>query len=95
MRILLELLRIVIVFVLLGSLGSVILKYFYTIYRIPEGFFWQGSMAILLLLFVLYRNKLQFLGWYVGKGRGKLSKVVTLTLIIISVLLILFPFFLN
>ena len=39
----------------------------YTINEATESYSWLGAMAILLLLFVLYRNKLQFSGWYEGK----------------------------
>ncbi|WP_238343509.1 hypothetical protein [Gracilibacillus saliphilus] len=68
MRTLLELLRIIIIFVLLGNLGWAILGDLYTINEATEGYSWLGALAILVLLFVLYRNKLQFSGWYQGDG---------------------------
>ena len=69
MRIVSELLRIIIVFILLGGLVWAIIGNIYTIKEVTERYAWLGSIAVLLLLFVLYRNKLQFSGWYKGKGR--------------------------
>ena len=48
-----------------------------------------------MFIFVLYRNKLQFSGWYKGEGKEKLSKTVSQTLITISVILLLFPPIIN
>jgi uncharacterized membrane protein len=81
MRLFLELLRIIIIFMLLGGLGWAIIGNIYTINEATEPYSWLGAIAILLLLFVLYRNKLQFSGWYKGKGRLKLPKPVSFTLI--------------
>ena len=92
---LLELLRIMIIFMVLGGLGWAIIGNIYTINEATESSSWLGAIAILLLLFVLYRNKLQFLGWYKGEGRVKLPKSVSFTLILSSILLILLPFVLG
>ena len=92
---LLELLRIIIIFLILGGLGWAIIGNIYTINEATESYSWLGAIAILLLLFVLYRNKLQFSGWYKGEGRVKLPKSVSLTLILSSILLILLPFVLG
>ena len=95
MRILAELLRILIIFVLLGALGWGILVDIYTVKGVGSSYRWIGALAVVLLLFVLYRNKLQFSGWYKGKGRKKLSKNVTTTLISTSVVLIILPFIVH
>lgn len=95
MRTIIELLRIVIIFVLLGGLGWAIINNMYTINEATENYSWLGAIAILMQLFVLYRNKLQFSGWYHGKGRKKLPKTVSLTLITISILLLILPFILG
>ncbi|MEQ6377417.1 hypothetical protein RZN25_11360 [Bacillaceae bacterium S4-13-56] len=95
MRTILELLRIIIIFNLLGGLGWAIIGNIYTINEKVESYSWLGAIAILLLLFVLYRNKLQFSGWYKGKGRLKLPKFVSLTLILSSIILLLLPFVLG
>ena len=92
---LLELLRIIIIFMILGGVGWAIIGNIYTINEATESYSWLGAVAILLLLFVLYRNKLQFSGWYKGEGRAKLPKSVSLTLILSSILLILLPFVLG
>ena len=92
---LLELLRIIIIFMILGGLGWAIIGNIYTINEATESYSWLGAIATLLLLFVLYRNKLQFSGWYKGDGRVKLPKFVSLTLILSSILLILLPFVLG
>ncbi len=92
---LLELLRIIIIFMILGGLGWAIIGNIYTINEATESYPWLGAIATLLLLFVLYRNKLQFSGWYKGDGRVKLPKFVSLTLILSSILLILLPFVLG
>jgi hypothetical protein len=89
---LLELLRIIFFLGLLGALGWLIVGNIYRINEATESYSWLGAIAILILIFVLYRNKLQFSGWYKGEGRVKLSKSVTVTLILSSILLIILPF---
>ncbi|PET61642.1 hypothetical protein CN514_13755 [Bacillus sp. AFS001701] len=90
MRVLLELIRIVIVFIFLGLTLSILLHKLYLSMGVNlDKFGWMGSVAIFSLLFVLYRNKLQFSGWYTGKARDKLSKKVTTFLVSVSVLLII------
>lgn len=95
MRTTLELLRIVVIIGLLGGLGWVVIENIYTINEITQNYSWLGALAILILLFVLYRNKLQFSGWYKGKDRKKLSKKISVTLISLSVVLIITPFILS
>ncbi|HLR67456.1 hypothetical protein [Virgibacillus alimentarius] len=95
MRTLFELLRIIVIFALLGGVGWMIIGNIYTINEATETYSWLGALAIVVLLFVLYRNKLQFSGWYKGKGRATLPKKVSLALIIISVLLIISPFIMG
>ncbi|ASK64180.1 hypothetical protein CFK37_19515 [Virgibacillus phasianinus] len=92
---LLELLRIIVIFGLLGALCWVVIGNIYTINETTETYSWLGALAILVLLFVLYRNKFQFSGWYKGEGRKKLPKKVSVILISISVILIISPFVLS
>ncbi|WP_043933857.1 hypothetical protein [Bacillus sp. EB01] len=95
MRVLLELIRIVFLFVFIGGIFSAFINYVYSkLGTNIDTFGWMGLMAILLLLFVLYRNKYQFSGWYKGKGREKLSPNVSKGLISISIILMLLPPFL-
>lgn len=95
MRTLLELLRIILIFMLLGGFIGGIVASIYTSYEVSETYAWLGGIAILLLLFVLYRNKLQFSGWYKGKSKEKLPKAVSTILIIIAILLFFTPFILG
>lgn len=95
MRPILELLRIIITFFLLGGLGSVIILNIYKVNPTATNYWWFGVLAILLLYFVLYRNKLQFSGWYKGKGKKELPKPVSLTLILLSTLLLITPFIIS
>ena len=90
-----ELLRIIIILSFFGALGWVILGNTYSRFEVNETYSWLGALAILLLLFVLYRNKWQFSGWYTVKGRKKLSKTVSWTLILVSIVLIILPLVLE
>ncbi len=95
MRTLLELLRIIFIFGLLGGLGWTLIGNIYTINEATEPYSRLGALAIFVSLFVLYRNKLQFSGWYRGKGVKKLPKKVSARLIFISIILIIAPFILG
>ena len=48
-------------------------------------------ISILIIFTVLYRNKLQFSGWYKGDVNDKLPKTLTKWLISIAPLLLLSP----
>lgn len=95
MNVLLELLRIIIILGILGGLGWAVLGEIYSIYVPAEPFSWIGIIGLLLLIFVVYRNKLQFSGWYKGTGRIRLSHRITKTLLISSVILFVLPFALG
>lgn len=92
---LLELLRIVAILVVLGVGGGLMLEGLYSTAPETEAYGWLGGIAVLLLIFVLYRNKLQFSGWYKGEGRDKLPRTATLLLISASIVLIVSPFVLG
>ncbi len=93
MRVLLEIIRIVLIFGFIGGILSGFINYVYSKLGTIDTYGWIGIMAILLLLFVLYRNKYQYSGWYTGTGRGRkeLPKNVSKVLIRISILLMLLP----
>jgi hypothetical protein len=92
MKVLLELIRIVFIFVFLGGILSAFINYVYLkLGTNTESFGWIEFLAILILIFVLYRNKSQFSGWYTGNGREKLPKRVSKLLVFISILLLLLP----
>lgn len=96
MKVLLEILRIISIFALLGTLLGAILINIYSSLNIEMGKYgWIGGVSIYLLLFVLYRNILQFSGWYKGKNNKKLAKSTTIFLLVSSVLLIFMPMLLS
>ncbi|WP_260285522.1 hypothetical protein [Peribacillus aracenensis] len=90
MRVLLELIRIILIFGIAGTIISTIVNGIYINIGVNQ-YGWLGSIAILLLLFVWYRNKLQFSGWYSGKGKEKLPKIASQILILCSVFLLCTP----
>lgn len=92
MRIVLDLVRIIVIFTLVGGIAWYILGQVYTNNGIEQKDQWYGIVGIYILLFVYYRNRLQFTGWYKGKRSKKLSKASTWYLIIIAVLCIGAPF---
>lgn len=91
MRTGLELLRIILIFIFLGALGWLIIQGIYEVYGVTENYAWLGGVGILFFLFVLYRNKFQFSGWYKGKNRVKLPKSVSVILISCSIILMIIP----
>ncbi|OIJ16840.1 hypothetical protein BKP45_02740 [Anaerobacillus alkalidiazotrophicus] len=100
MRVLLELLRIIFIFAILATLIGGIPHAIYSNIGIhTEKYGWTAMLGVFILIFVLYRNKLQFSGWYEGKGREKLPIAVSKTLIISAIVLLLSPpilhFFIN
>ena len=90
MKFLLELIRIVFIFGILGGIFSNVLNYSYHSFGITQ-YEWLGFLAVLLLLFVTYRNKWQFSGWYKGKEKEMLPRKITNFLISFSILLLISP----
>ncbi|UFT98379.1 hypothetical protein KO561_14385 [Radiobacillus kanasensis] len=95
MRAVLELSRIVFILAIFGGIGFSILNAVYEMDEKSAPYTWLGAIAILTLLFVLYRNKLQFSGWYKGNNTKKLSKQTSFILIFSSLVLIISPFVLG
>ena len=95
MRLTLELLRITVFLGVLGILGWTLLINVYPTDELTQKYAWLGGLALFILLFILYRNKIQFSGWYTGEKRKKLSKNVSRTLILLSIILIITPFILS
>ncbi|WP_207196189.1 MULTISPECIES: hypothetical protein [unclassified Peribacillus] len=90
-RVILELLRIVAIIFILGSLMGALVNLIYAGMEInvdntTGG--WFVGVAILIILFVFYRNRLQFSGFYKGKGKEKLSNKISIFLICFSMLMI-------
>ncbi|MFA9558231.1 hypothetical protein ACERII_13060 [Evansella sp. AB-rgal1] len=92
MRGLLELVRIIVIFAFLGTLLGFIPHGIYSTIGIDtDKYGWLYMLGIFIFVFVLYRNKLQFSGWYKGKGREKLPKGLSKTLIITAIVLLISP----
>lgn len=92
MGLILELIRIIVIFGVLGALFSTVLSEVYTKIGVNlSNSGWWSSFGILILIFVLYRNKFQFSGWYNGKGKEKLTNKVTGLLVSCSIVLMLLP----
>ncbi|AMO35117.1 hypothetical protein ABD90_03125 [Lysinibacillus fusiformis] len=93
MKIFLELIRILFIFIVFGFLMWGVVKLIYSTLQtnIDNDIGWFPGIAIYIILFVLYRNKLQFSGFYEGPNQKKLSKKITLTLISCSILLLIVP----
>ena len=90
MSVLLELIRIILIFFVSGVFYSSVLNTIYKSMGVTQ-FGWFGALAVLVLLFVTYRNKWQFKGWYKGEGKVILSQKTTKLLISFSVLLLILP----
>ena len=92
MRIILEILRVMFIFlILMAILGTVFENLYLGIGNGAEKYSWISLIASFNLIFVLYRNKFQFSGWYEGEGKEKLPRKVSQILITSSVILILLP----
>lgn len=88
MKVILELLRIILMFFLLGTLFSGMLLFFYKSLGVISNQ-WFGSLAILLLLFKFYRNHWQFSGWV--KGYKKLPEKQNNYLSVVIIILLILP----
>ncbi|PIC56462.1 hypothetical protein CSV80_14535 [Sporosarcina sp. P12(2017)] len=88
----LEMFRIAIILLLIGSLMGGLVKLIYSAFGInvddTHGA-WLVGGSILIILFVLYRNKLQFSGFYKGDGKVKLPKRISTILISSSILMLI------
>lgn len=93
MRVLLELSRIVLVFFFLAAVGVLLLERLY--HTFPTAAEGLGLLGVFLLIFLLYRHKLQFTGWYHGKKRTPIRKKTILLPSLLSFLCIVFPFLLH
>ncbi|QOY36620.1 hypothetical protein AWH56_002790 [Anaerobacillus isosaccharinicus] len=92
MRVLLELLRIIFIFAILATLLGGIPHAIYSNIGIDtDKYGWTAMLGVFIIIFVLYRNKLQFSGWYTGKGREKLPKTMSKTLVLCAIVLLLSP----
>lgn len=96
MRTLLELIRIIFLFFIVVGIITFVKNLIYLKIGITaEKYAGFGFIAAFLLFFVIYRNKLQFSGWYQGKGKLKLPKKLSKYLVLSAIFLLLLPPVLN
>lgn len=96
MRTLLELIRIIFLFFIVVGIITFVKNLIYLKIGITaEKYTGFGFIAAFLLLFVIYRNKWQFSGWYQGKGKQKLPKKLSKYLVLSAIFLLLLPPVLN
>ncbi|MBP1965587.1 uncharacterized protein YacL [Paenibacillus aceris] len=94
MKFILEFLRFIIIMVILGGLlASLVINVYSTIGLNINNNAWFIWIAAEILIFVIYRNKLHFSGWY--KVKEKLSNSITFVMIICSFILLVIPLFLT
>jgi len=94
MRVILELIRIILIFGFFEGLFYTVLNNVYKSLGVTQ-YEWFGYLGTLLLLFIIYRNKWQFTGFYNGKEKEKLPSKVTNFLTSSSVLLLILPPIVN
>ncbi len=88
--------RVIIIFTFLTILlGAVPIAIYSSIGIDTDHFGWGVTLGVFIIVFILYRNRLQFSGWYKGKGREKLPGSVSTRLVITAILLVLSPLILN
>lgn len=89
LRTILELLRVVLILLIFGSVFYTGMTWGYS-WTSPSGMISRGLvlLAILIFILIIYRNRLQFNGFYRGK-RTRLSQKATTWLISIAVLLVI------
>ncbi|WP_421383295.1 hypothetical protein ACOJQI_02680 [Bacillus salacetis] len=91
-RVTLELFRIIAIFLILGAVLGGILKFLYgslgvNLDNTSGG--WLAGIAIYIFPFVLYRNKLQFSGFYKGENQVKLPKKLSVSLVCCAAFMII------
>lgn len=90
----LEMIRLVILLVLsLLVLGGVERAVYEAVFGHPV-YHWTMTAGNLLLFLVLYRNYLQFKGWFKSENNKKLNKATTRGLVTVSAVLLLLPIWL-
>jgi len=93
---LLEFIRMIILAILFIFIAGQVLLFIYTKLGVNVHVFgWIGIIGLYLVFFIIYRNYLQFRGWYTGKERKRLSGRYTRLIGYISIILVLFPIVLQ
>ncbi|ARF18651.1 hypothetical protein [Sporosarcina ureae] len=88
----LEMIRIAFILLVIGGLLSGLVKLIYIGFGLKvddSNGAWLVGVSILFILFVLYRNKLQFSGFYKGDENVKLSKRMSIILVSSSIIMLI------
>ncbi|TMW72891.1 hypothetical protein [Alteribacter natronophilus] len=92
MRYLIEILRVGLIIFFLGVIGGALLRYLYSSIGVDtDGLAWVGNAGILILIYVLYQNRLQHTGWLKKEKVKKLSPSLTRALVSLAVIVIAVP----
>lgn len=86
-----ELIRIILLLAFTMLIFGGIERYIYQFIFGEPIYHWLMLIGNFILFFVLYRNYLQFKGWYKSSKSEKLDRFTTRSLIIIAIALILIP----
>lgn len=91
---LLEFLRVLFILVL----GTGILLYleiwlysFFNVDLLGNSMGWLAAIANWIIVFIVYRNFLQFRGWDKSSNKAKISRPTTIVLIVVSAILFIIP----
>lgn len=93
MRILLEFIRMFFLLIIFYFIsGNIIVRTYQKLgMKYSNTYGIMMTISILIIFTILYRNKLQFSGWYKGNVNDKLTKTLTKWLITFALLLLLSP----
>ena len=93
LKFLLEIARIIFIFIGLGGLvWFAFFTHFYSLSAGAQNYQAIGALGVLLLIYILYKNKFQHFGWVRREPSDKLSSSFTVTLITVAAALIIFPY---
>jgi hypothetical protein len=92
LTVLLELLRMIVLLLIFMFVTGAVERFIYESFMSWEhSYHWYLAIGNFVLFFVIYRNYLQFKGWYKSKDNVKLSKSATRLLYLIAALIIIVP----
>ena len=98
LKVILEFIRIMAILFIFGAILGGLVKLVYAslgIHVDDTTGGWFVGIAIIVFLFLLYRNKLQFSGFYKGEGAVKLPKKVSVSLLSCSIIMLIVAPFLS
>ncbi|SER90536.1 hypothetical protein [Salisediminibacterium halotolerans] len=92
-KLLLELLRITVIFIGIGGvLWYGVLIHVYALDAQAQHYQWVGGLGIYIVIYVLYKNKLQYSGWVKREPSEQLGSSATVFFLAGGLLLIAMPY---